>query len=162
MSAIDRLLAWNHANAGELPGGGEARPALEVTVLTCMDARISMARVIGIHPGDAHVLRNAGGLVTDDVVRSMVVSQVALGTREIMVIQHTRCGMIGLVDRQLAEQTARLRGRRPMFSFGGFQDLELQVRDSVRELRRNPYLVGEVRGFVFDVDTGLLHEVPVA
>lgn len=162
MSAIDRLYAWNRTRGADAAAPGvAARPAQKVAILTCMDVRIDLAKMLGIGVGDAHVLRNAGGIVTDDVIRSLTVSQVALGTTETMIVQHTRCGMEGLVDRDFKEEMQRLRGRRPTFELGGFADVRQRVRDSVRELRRNSYLAGTVEGFVFDVDRGLLEAVEV-
>ena len=162
MSGIDRLVAWNHANGGNAaaPELG-ATPATRVAIVTCMDARISMPLMLGVHPGEVHVLRNAGGIVTDDTVRSVLVSQVALGTEDVMVIGHTRCGMEGLADNEFRAQVSRERGRHPVFEIGGFDRLEERVARSVRDLRRNTLIEGDVRGFVFDVDTGFVGEVEV-
>lgn len=162
MSGIDRLVAWNHANAGDAAAPDLApAPATKVTIVTCMDARISMPLMLGVHPGEVHVLRNAGGIVTDDTVRSLVVSQVALGTEEVMVIGHTRCGMEGLADNEFRTKVSSERGRHPVFEIGGFDRVEDRVARSVRDLRRNTLIDGEVRGFVFDVDTGYVDEVDI-
>jgi carbonic anhydrase len=163
MSAIDDILEHNaRFAAGFEHGTLGAQPTSGVVVVTCMDARIDPALALGFAPGDAHVLRNAGGLVTDDVVRSVAVSQHALGTRDVMVIQHTRCGMHGLDEEALAkqiwppgtppDQTVRL---------GAFTDLDDSVRTSVARLRSSPLLAhrDSVRGFVYDVETGLVREV---
>ncbi|MDH5520832.1 MAG: carbonic anhydrase [Acidimicrobiia bacterium] len=161
MSAIDRLVQWNRTHAAGTPQL-RPEPRTAVAVVSCMDARISMPLMLGVSPGDVHVLRNAGGIVTDDTVRSLVVSQVALGTDEVMVIQHTKCGMEGLVDQQFRAEVSRLRGRAPFFEIGGFPEVSHRVVESVRALRRNPLIDAEVRGFVFDVDTGLVEEIEVA
>jgi carbonic anhydrase len=162
MSGIDRLVRWNHANAGNAAASDlEAAPATKVTIVTCMDARISTPLMLGVLPGEVHVLRNAGGIVTDDTIRSVLVSQVALGTEEVMVIGHTRCGMEGLVDNEFRAQVSEERGHHPVFEIGGFDRLEDRVSRSVRDLRRNNLIQGDVRGFVFDVDTGYVEEIEV-
>lgn len=162
MSGIDRLVAWNHANAHHAAAPGvRAEPQRQVAVVTCMDARISLPAMLGVHPGEVHVLRNAGAIVTDDTIRSLLVSQVALGTVEVMVIGHTRCGMQGLVDNQFRAMVSEMRHRHPVFEIGGFNDLDEQIARSVRTLRRHTLLEGDFRGFVFDVDTGYVTEVPV-
>lgn len=158
MSSIDRAVAWNRSNATPV-GDLAPTPRLGLAVVTCMDARVHPERIIGIEPGDAHVIRNAGGIVDDDVLRSLVVSQVALGTREVMVIQHTDCGLLGLDEEVFASKVEAERGVRPGFSAGGFADLHDRVARSLRRLRATPYLVGRFRGFVFEVETGLLHEI---
>jgi carbonic anhydrase len=126
-----------------------------------MDARISIPSMLGVQPGDVHLLRNAGGLVTEDVIRSLVVSQVEFDTDEVMVIQHTGCGMEGLADRTFRDKVGTLRGRAPTFAVGGFPDAGSRVAESVRELRQNTLLEGDVRGFLFHTDTGYVAEVPV-
>jgi carbonic anhydrase len=126
-----------------------------------MDARISMPLMLGVLPGQVHVLRNAGGLVTDDTVRSILISQVALDTEEVMVIGHTRCGMIGLVDNEFRALVSRDRGRHPVFEIGGFDDLGQRIAKSVNDLAKNTLIRGDVRGFVFDVDTGLVTEIDI-
>ena len=162
MSGIDRLVAWNHANAQYASAPGvQPEPQRQVAVVTCMDARISMPAMLGVHPGDIHVLRNAGAIVTDDTIRSLLVSQVALGTEEVMVIGHTRCGMQGLVDNEFRAMVSEIRHRHPVFEIGGFVELDEQIARSVRTLRRNTLLDGDFRGFVFDVDTGYVTEVEV-
>jgi carbonic anhydrase len=154
MNATDDLLQNNDRFAATFDHGDlQARPARPVVLVTCMDARIDPALALGLVPGDAHVLRNAGGLVTDDVVRSLAVSQRALGTREVMVVQHTGCGMQGL------DVTAL--GLPPHTPVGAFTDLERSVRDSVARLRSSPLLLhrDRIRGFVYEVETGKLREV---
>lgn len=162
MSGIDRLVEWNHANAhGAATPTLPKEPLSSVAVVTCMDARISMPNMLGVNPGDVHVIRNAGGIVTEDVVRSLVVSQVALGTTEVMVIQHTNCGMEGLVDREFRARVSAMRGRTPLFDIGGFPAANQRVVESVRSLRSNRLIDGEVRGFVFAVETGMVTELDV-
>ena len=162
-SAIDRYLAHNQAAEDPLPSGLPSPPADRVAVVTCMDARLDVYRVLGLNPGRAHVVRNAGGIVTDDVVRSLAVSQRLLGTRSVMLVQHERCGMIAADDDSFAEQLERDTGVRPSWSLGGFADLDASVRESVRRLRAEPFLPhrDDVRGFVVDVWGGRLREVDV-
>jgi carbonic anhydrase len=162
MTQTDELLRNNgrYADAfgkGKLP----APPARRVAVLACMDARLDPARILGLEEGDAHVIRNAGGVVTDDAVRSLAVSQHLLGTEEVMLIHHTRCGMLGLSDEEFASRLEREAGERPPWRALGFADLEQSVRDSIGRLERSPFLPhrDRIRGFVYDVESGMLHEV---
>jgi carbonic anhydrase len=164
MSMIDELLENNdqfvaHFDHAELG----ASPARQVVLVTCMDARIDPAAALGLTPGDAHVLRNAGGLVTDDVVRSLAISQHALGTREVMVVQHTQCGMHGLDENALALKIGEAKGVPPNANvrFGAFTDLDTSVRASVARLRATDLLLHHdvIRGFVYEVETGRLREV---
>jgi carbonic anhydrase len=165
MVAIDELLARNaaYAKGFSLPDGAAAPPRLRVAVVTCMDARIDVFRALGLEPGDAHVLRNAGGLVTDDVLRSLVLSQRLLGTAEVMVIQHTRCGVQGLdeeeLDRQVIAEAAD--HEVPPFRYGSFDDLDASVRASLGRISTCPWLkvTHRARGFVYDIDTAHLREV---
>jgi carbonic anhydrase len=126
-----------------------------------MDARLHVSEILGLGPGDAHVIRNAGGVVTDDVIRSLLISQRLLGTREVMLIHHTECGMLTFTDEELAAQVAADTGVRPAFALGAFADLEADVLASIERVRASPLLVhrDSVRGFVYDVHTGALHEV---
>jgi carbonic anhydrase len=141
----------------ELP----AQPQLRVAIVTCMDCRIDPAALLGLQPGEAHVLRNAGGSVTDDMIRSLAISQRKLGTREVMLIHHSRCGMLTLTEdgfrRELLEET----GTAPPFAIEAFADLDEDVRQSVRRVRNSPYLPhrDNVRGFVLDIDTLQLREI---
>jgi carbonic anhydrase len=154
MSATDELLQTNARFVATFDHGDlVAQPARPVVLVTCMDARIDPALALGLVPGDAHVLRNAGGLVTDDVERSLAVSQRALGTREVMVVQHTGCGMQGLDVGAL--------GLPPHTPVGAFADLEASVRESVARLRASPLLLhrDRIRGFVYEVETGRVREV---
>lgn len=128
-----------------------------------MDARLDVYRVLGLREGDAHVLRNAGGVVTEDAIRSLMISQRFLGTREIMLIHHTECGMLGLRDDEVREEVAAETGTRPPFALEGFSDLEADVRQSIARIQASPFLAHEsVRGFVYDVSTGRLKEVRVS
>ena len=126
-----------------------------------MDARVDPARALGIAEGDAHVIRNAGGVVTDDVIRSLVISQRLLGTREILVVHHTECGMVTFRDDDLKADIEADTGLRPPFALEAFPDIEADVRQSVRRIKASPYLLAkdQVRGFVYDVRSRRLHEV---
>ncbi len=141
----------------DLPGP----PRLARAVVACMDARLDVAAALGLDLGAAHVIRNAGGIVTDDVIRSLCLSQRALGTREIVLVHHTRCGVEGLDDEAFASAVEADVGQRPPWRFGGFADVEDDVRRSAQLLRDSPFVphTDHIRGFVYDVDTGRLHEV---
>ena len=162
MSAIDDAHRANEAYAtafgdGDLP----APPARKLAVVTCMDARIDVHAIFGLAPGDAHVLRNAGGVITDDMIRSLAISQRALGTEEILVMHHSRCGMLGLDDAEFREQLEQDAGVAPDWAPGGFEDLDEDVRRSIARIQASPFLPKRdaVRGFVYDVETGRLREV---
>lgn len=162
MSVIDELLESNRTYAASFDKGSlPARPAKAVAVVACMDARLIPTRVLGLHEGDAHVIRNAGGAVTDDVIRSLIISQRLLGTREIMLIHHTDCGMLTFRDDELKRQIQADTGIRPPFSFEAFPDLEEDVRQSIARLKASPFLphTDQVRGFVYEVESGRLREV---
>lgn len=136
-------------------------PARHAAVVTCMDARIDPAAALGIEHGDAHVIRNAGGVVTDDVIRSLVISQRLLGTREIIVVHHTDCGMTTFRDDDLKSRIEADTGLRPPFAMEAFPEVEADVRQSIRRITGSPYLLDteQVSGFVYDVKSGRLHEV---
>jgi carbonic anhydrase len=160
-SPVDDLLrsAERYArvfSAGELP----VAPALRLAIVSCMDSRIDLFALLGLHLGEAHVIRNAGGLVTDDVLRSLTLSQSLLGTREIMVVQHTGCGLNG-DEEQLRARVAEATGRETPWPLGAFGDVEESVRRQLAILRSTPHLVGGggARGFVYDVATGGLQEI---
>ena len=137
-----------------------AAPARKTAVVTCMDARIDPLAALGLQLGDAHVLRNAGGIVTDDVVRSLIISQRLLGTEEIVVMQHTDCGMLTFRDEELKTAIERETGRRPPYDMGAFADLESSVRNSMEKLRSSPFLRNKrIRGCIVDVHTGRVREV---
>jgi carbonic anhydrase len=158
MDIVEELLrrAESHGNFGVA-----GPPKLGVAILTCMDARIDPVRIFGFQPGDAHVLRNAGGVVTEDVIRSLMVSQRMLGTRAVMLIHHTRCGALGLQEEAVKAQVASEVGMRPPFALEGFSDLDADVRQSMARIRHSPFLPHRdaVRGFVLDIDDGRLREV---
>jgi carbonic anhydrase len=143
-----------------VPKGG-ASPALHVAIVACMDARIDPVEIFGFESGDAHVIRNAGGIVTDDVVRSLAVSQHRLGTRAIMVIQHDDCGMQKVTENEFTAQMEEHAGVTPTWPVGAFEDVEESVRRSLARLRDCSFLAArdDVRGFVFDVRNGELCEV---
>jgi carbonic anhydrase len=138
-------------------------PLTGLAILACMDTRLVVEDVLGLRPGDAHVLRNAGGLVTDDVIRSLIISQQLMGTREILVIEHSHCGLHGAREADIRERAGRLTGESPdavEIVFGAFPDLEANLRAQVDRLRTNPYLAHvPVHGLIYDVTTGRLHEV---
>lgn len=165
MGAIDELLARYAAAAVDPSVRFEPidtpRPRLRVAVLTCMDARIKLFDLLGLKLGDAHILRNAGGLATDDAIRSLLLSQHRMGTQEVMVIQHTDCGLHGLHDADLAGRVEAITGHAVPFALGGFDEVDGSVKASVERLRTAPWLIRSdaVRGFVYDVSTGKLREV---
>ncbi|GAB2735784.1 carbonic anhydrase [Salinifilum aidingensis] len=163
MSTTDELL---HRNASAPAGDPTlpAPPSLRVAILTCMDCRIDGYATFGLRPGEAHVLRNAGGVVTDDVVRSLAVSQRKLGTREVMVVHHTGCGMLGFTDEDFAAELAADAGVRPQWSARTYTDTAEDVRRCVHELRTSPFLLPEiaVRGFVLDIESLRLTEISTA
>jgi carbonic anhydrase len=157
---IDRLVENN--GSAPAPGPLPAPPQLRVAVVACMDARIDVHRALGLEPGEAHVIRNAGGVVTDDVIRSLAISQRRLGTTAVMLIHHTGCGMAGLDESSLRQElTDAAGGQAPPFGLGGFADVEADVRESLRRVQDSPYLAHRdiVRGFVLDVESGRLSEV---
>jgi carbonic anhydrase len=135
-------------------------PSLHIAVVACMDARLDPVQLLGLRPGEAHVIRNAGGVVTDDV-RSLAVSQRKLGTTEVMLLHHTRCGMATFTDSDFWAELQEATGLRPTWAVETFNDVEADVRQSVERVRRSPFLANTaaVRGFVVDIDTGDLIEV---
>jgi carbonic anhydrase len=145
---------------GDLP----MPPAKRVAVVACMDARLNPYGLLGLAEGDAHVIRNAGGVVTDDVVRSLLISQRLLGTREVILIHHTDCGMLTFRDDEVKGQVEADTGVRPPFALEAFGDLEADLRQSVARLRASPFLphLDHVRAFVYKVETGRLCEVDAA
>ncbi|MCU1616049.1 MAG: carbonic anhydrase [Frankiales bacterium] len=162
MSATDELLENNARYAADVFGGAKPLPpARPVAVVACMDARLHPSRILGLQEGDAHVIRNAGGVVTDDVIRSLSISQRLLGTTEVVLIHHTDCGMLTFTDEQFAEQLQRDTGQRPGWTANAFSGLEDDVRESIRRIQESPFVreKGSVRGFVFDVSNGKLSEV---
>jgi carbonic anhydrase len=157
---IEDLLRWNFTHAGETAHPEmDARPRKHLLVLTCMDARLEVERTLGTSVGDIHLLRNAGGVVTSDVIRSVVLSQRELETDEIMIIQHTRCGLLGLDEPALRSKLETTTGIVPDFEFLSFTDLTESVRRSLAALDASPFVDGVVRGFIFDIDSGVVDEV---
>jgi carbonic anhydrase len=166
MSQIPELLAANREYAAAFPNAGlAARPARAVAVVTCMDARLDPAKFLGLADGDAHVIRNAGGLVTDDVLRSLIISYWGLGTREVVVVAHENCGLLTFSNREIHERLEQETGHDATgIDFLAFDDLEGAVRASMRRIRESPFLPDSygLTGFVYDVGTGALREVPEA
>ena len=164
MSATDDLLANNERYASSFTKG-EVRmpPKKKLAVLACMDARLDVHKILGLDEGDAHVIRNAGGVVTEDAIRSLVISQRLLGTEEIVLIHHTDCGMLTFSDDELKAQIHEEVGVKPHFSMESFSDLEEDVRQSIARIESSPFIPKKstVRGFVYDVRTGRLNEVKV-
>jgi carbonic anhydrase len=162
MSATDELLAnaERYAEAfdrGDLP----MPPAKRVAVLACMDARLNPYGLLGLSEGDAHVIRNAGGVVTDDEIRSLAISQRLLGTEEIILIHHTDCGMLTFTDDDFRKQIHEDTGIKPEWAVETFDNLEGDVRQSIARIKASPFIPkkDQVRGFVYDVETGRLAEV---
>ncbi|MFC8227363.1 beta-class carbonic anhydrase [Streptomyces sp. NPDC057287] len=160
-SVTDRLVDLNtrYAEAFSDPGMG-ARPVLKVAVVACMDARLDLHRALGLELGDCHTIRNAGGVVTDDVIRSLTISQRALGTRSVILIHHTNCGMESLTE-DFRQDLEREVGQRPAWAVESYSDADQDVRQSMQRVRTSPFLLhkDDVRGFVFDVKTGKLREI---
>jgi carbonic anhydrase len=161
--ATDDLVANNAAYAATFHHGDlAATPARKVAVLACMDARLDIARILGLSEGDAHVIRNAGGVATDDAIRSLVISQRLLGTEEIVLIHHTRCGMETFTDDDLKDQIQADTGIRPPFAMEAFAHADADVKQTAARIAASPYLPHKnVRGFVYEVETGRLREVPL-
>lgn len=162
MSVTDELLANNDRYAegfdkGDLP----LPPAKPVAVVACMDARLDVSKLLGLEEGDAHVIRNAGGVVTDDEIRSLAISQRLLGTREIVLIHHTDCGMLTFKDDSFREQIEQETGVRPEWAAEAFEDLDGDVRQNIARIKASPFIPHKdsVRGFVYDVTNGHLREV---
>jgi carbonic anhydrase len=162
MSVTDELLDNNERYAKEFDKGHlPLPPARHVAVVACMDARLDVHELLGLDEGDAHVIRNAGGAITDDAVRSLAISQRLLGTREIVLIHHTDCGMLTFTDGALKAQIQAEVGIRPPFALESFADLDADVRQSIARVKASPFVPHRehVRGFVYDVKTGRLREV---
>ncbi|MEU4211455.1 carbonic anhydrase [Streptomyces sp. NPDC026206] len=160
-TVTDRLVEANAEYAAAFTDPGmDARPVLKVAVVACMDARIDLHAALGLELGDCHTIRNAGGVVTDDIIRSLTISQRALGTRSVVLIHHTGCGLLNLTEDFRHEIEAEV-GQRPAWAVEAFKDLDQDVRQSMQRVRTSPFLPhrDDVRGFVFDVSTGLLREI---
>jgi carbonic anhydrase len=164
VDVIDELLANNRAFAASLPDVHlDLRPTRELAIVTCMDSRLDVFAALGLRDGQAHVLRNAGGVITDDVIRSLAVSQRRLGTRCVLLIHHTDCGMQKLTDDGFRSELQKATGVAPAFAIESFTDVDADVRQSVLRVRRSDFLLHRdtVRGFVYDVDSHRLREIHV-
>lgn len=164
MSVTDEVLAANQQYASKFNLGGLAMPpARKFAVLSCMDARLNVPQLLGLQTGDAHIIRNAGGIATEDALRSLIISHQLLGTREFIVINHTDCGMLTFEDDQLLHQLEKETGVPAVVPvhFHAFQDVKDNVRRQVARIRNHPWIPASisVRGFVYDVKTGKLEEV---
>jgi carbonic anhydrase len=160
-TVIDRLVDSNRKYAaGFIDPGMGARPVLQVAVVACMDARLDLHAALGLELGDCHTIRNAGGVVTDDTIRSLTISQRALSTRSVILIHHTGCGLENLTEDFRHELEMEV-GQRPAWAVEAFRDVDQDVRQSMQRVRTSPFLphTDDVRGFVFDVSTGLLREI---
>ena len=162
MSATEEFLDKNKSYAetsfkGPLP----MPPRKQIAVVACMDARLETGRLLGVEEGDAHVIRNAGGVVTEDVIRSLTISQRLLGTREIMLIHHTDCGMLTFQDGALKQEILSETGIRPPFAMEAFPEVDDDVRQSIARIKASPFVPfkDQVRGFVYEVESGRLREV---
>jgi carbonic anhydrase len=161
--AIDELLARNRSFAESRRAEPlDARPRRRLAVVTCMDARLDVLAALGLQPGDAHILRNAGGVATDDVIRSLAISQRRLGTELVMLVHHTDCAIQSISDDGFRAELQSATGTAPPFAIESFGDVEASVRQSMLRIHRSPFLASrEVRGFVYDVESQLLREVKV-
>ncbi len=165
MSVTDDLVRNNQSYAGSFKKGDlPLPPAKHVAVVACMDARLDVHKILGLQEGDAHVIRNAGGAVTDDAIRSLAISQRLLGTREIVLIHHTDCGMLTFHDDDIKRKIEEETGIRPAFAFEAFHDLDKDVKQSIARIKASPFIPNKssIRGFVYDVRSGRLNEVGVA
>lgn len=174
MSAIDRFLSNNAKYAANFSRGDlPIPPAMQIAVVACMDARLEVGALLGLDEGDAHVIRNAGGVVTDDVIRnaegvvtddvirSLTISQRLLGTREIMLIHHTGCGMLTFSDDGIKDEIQRDTGVRPHFAMESFTNAEVNIRQSIARIMASPFVVHKdgIRGFIYEVESGRLREL---
>jgi carbonic anhydrase len=161
MSVTDELLANNATYAETFDGPLPLPPAKQIAVLACMDARLNVYGILGLADGEAHVIRNAGGVVTDDEIRSLAISQRLLGTREVVLIHHTDCGMLTFTDDDFKKSIQDEVGIKPEWAAESFSDLDEDVRQSIKRIKASPFIphTDQVRGFVFDVATGKLNEV---
>jgi carbonic anhydrase len=161
MSVTDEYLANNQRYAESFQGPLPMPPSRQVAVIACMDARLNVYGLLGLAEGEAHVIRNAGGVVTEDEIRSLAISQRLLGTREIILIHHTDCGMLTFTDDAFKAGIQEETGIKPEWAAESFSDLDTDVRQSMARIRANPFVPykDQIRGFVFDVATGRLREV---
>jgi carbonic anhydrase len=161
MTATDELLANNARYAESFAGPLPLPPSRHLAVVACMDARLNVYGILGLQDGEAHVIRNAGGVVTDDEIRSLTISQRLLGTQEIILIHHTDCGMLTFTDDDFKASIQKDTGIKPEWAAEAFADLDEDVRQSIARIKASPFIPHKesVRGFVFDVATGKLREV---
>ena len=160
MSVTDEVLENNARYVASFGGQLPMPPSKGLAVLACMDARLDVHKILGLDEGEAHVIRNAGGVVTDDALRSLTISQRLLGTREIILIHHTDCGMLTFTDDAVKAQIQKETGVKPRFALEAFDDLDRDVRQSMARIEESPFIPNKnIRGFVFDVATGALNEV---
>lgn len=161
MTVTDEYLANNTEYAKTFTGPLPLPPSRHLAVVACMDARLDVYRILGLRDGEAHVIRNAGGVVTDDEIRSLAISQRLLGTTEIILIHHTDCGMLTFTDDVFKQEILDEIGQKPEWAAEAFDDLDVDVRQSLQRIRTSPFVTKttSLRGFVFDVATGLLREV---
>lgn len=162
MSVTDQLLRNNEAYAASFTKGDlPMPPGKQTAVVACMDARLNVYGILGLEEGEAHVIRNAGGVVTDDAIRSLVISQRLLGTKEIILIHHTDCGMLTFTDDGVKAQIQQDAGIRPPFALEAFPDVDADIRQSIARIKASPFIPNKdsVRGFVYEVETGKLREV---
>jgi carbonic anhydrase len=161
VTVTDEYLANNAAHASTFEGPLPLPPSKHVVLLACMDARLDVYRILGLGDGEAHVIRNAGGVVTDDEIRSLAISQRLLGTKEIILIHHTDCGMLTFTDDDFKKTIQNETGIKPEWAAEAFPDLEEDVRQSLRRIEASPFVTKHesLRGFIFDVATGKLNEV---
>jgi carbonic anhydrase len=163
MSVTDELLRNNEAYAASFDKGDLGMPPTKkVAVVACMDARLQPSHILGLQEGEAHVIRNAGGVITDDEIRSLAISQRLLGTEEIILMHHTDCGMLTFTDEDFRRALQEEVGIKPQWAPEAFSDLEEDVRQSIARIKASPFLPHKesVRGFVYEVETGRLREVP--
>ena len=162
MTVTDDLLRNNAEFASSFKQGDlPMPPSLHLAVVACMDARLNVYALLGLEEGQAHVIRNAGGVVTEDVIRSLAISQHLLGTSEIVLVHHTDCGMLTFTDDEVKADIESKTGLRPHFALEAFSDLENDIRQSIARIKHSPFVLhkDKVRGFVYDVRTGALQEV---
>ena len=159
--AIDDLVSNARAHEADFEGSRAVVPTRHVAIVTCMDSRIDIFRIFGLDSGEAHILRNAGGLATDDMLRSLVLSQRVLQTREVVLMHHTGCGLHGKDEAALRDDLVRDTGHAPPYEFGAFADIDQAVGAAIRRVRAHVFLPhrDRVRGFVYDVETGHLREI---
>lgn len=164
MSVTDELLENNREYVRSYAGDKPLRPGRKLAVVACMDSRLDVFAMLGLHLGDAHVIRNAGGVITDDVIRSLTISQRMLGTEEIVLVHHTNCGLSTFSEDEFDERLLAETGARAHWKAESFRDVDASVRESIRRITQSPFVAhtGNVRGFVVDVETGALREVQPA